>query len=195
MSVDQLTMGKLFIIKGTEVSFYIPPTGIEVIPDENGEYTREAVTLERLEYCMLLDENGSKRYVRGPAVVFPEPTETFVSQDGAGVKRRAIELTDEMGVYVKVTADYSEGEHERKMGDELFITGKDQKIYYPREEHALIKYGTQERHFGVAIPEGEARYLMNKQTGSVKLVKGPTLLLPDPRREVLIRRVPPKTTR
>ena len=74
--------GQILVIKGTEVSFYIPPTGIEVIPidnyDENG-YIREAVTLERLEYCILKDEDGNKRYVHGPQVVVPEPTETFVT--------------------------------------------------------------------------------------------------------------------
>ena len=45
--------------------------------DENGNYVREAVTLERLEYSILVDENGNKRYERGPQVVFPKPTENF----------------------------------------------------------------------------------------------------------------------
>ena len=63
-----LENGQLLVIKGTEVSFYIPPTGIEVLQDEQGEYTREAVTLERLEYCILLDEDGNKRFVRGAEV-------------------------------------------------------------------------------------------------------------------------------
>lgn len=80
---SKLTLGKLFIIKGTDVSFYIPPTGIEVVKEKvSKSYIREAVTLERLEYCILLDEDGNKRYVRGPAVVFPEPTETFIEQEG-----------------------------------------------------------------------------------------------------------------
>ena len=51
--VKEIKIGKLFIIKGTDVSFYIPPTGIEVVKDSNGEYIRNAVTLERLEYCIL----------------------------------------------------------------------------------------------------------------------------------------------
>ena len=56
--------GQILVIKGTEVSFYIPPTGIEVIAvdnDPNKGYVREAVTLERLEYCILKDEDGNKR--------------------------------------------------------------------------------------------------------------------------------------
>ena len=69
--LPNITMGKLLVIKGDKVSFYIPPTGIEVVPDDNNQYVREAVTLERLEYCVLLSEDGNKRYVKGPAVVFP----------------------------------------------------------------------------------------------------------------------------
>ena len=39
------------------------------VPDAQRNYVREAVTLERLEYCILLDEDGNKRFIRGPAVV------------------------------------------------------------------------------------------------------------------------------
>ena len=76
--------GQMLVIKGTEVSFYIPPTGIEVVPVTEDKYVHEAVTLERLEYCILKDEDGNKRYVHGPEVVFPEPTETFVTSPSGG---------------------------------------------------------------------------------------------------------------
>lgn len=183
-----LTIGKLYIIKGTDVSFYIPPTGVEVIPDRNGQFIRDAVTLERLEYCNILDENGAKRIVIGPEVVFPEPTETFIEKDGQR-KFKATELNDDMGIYVKVIADYEEGGKSYKTGAELFITGRDQRIYYPREEHAVIKYGDRERHYGVVIPDGEARYVLNKEAGKIELVKGPQILLADPRKQVIVQRV------
>lgn len=184
-----LTTGKLLIIKGTKVSFYIPPTGIEVLPEIDGNFVRRAVTLERLEYCILLDENGNKRYVKGPAVVFPEPTETFIVEN-TSKKFRAIELNEIQGIYVKVIADYKNDDgKEHKVGEELFITGKDQMIYYPREEHAIIKYGEQEKHFAVAIPIGEARYVLNRLSGEISLKKGPCTFLPDPRTQVIVRRV------
>jgi major vault protein len=96
--------GQILVIKGTEVSFYIPPTGIEVIPVHNNDakgYVREAVTLERLEYCILKDEDGNKRYVHGPEVVFPKPTETFVTSPKGGVIFKAIELSKISGIYVR----------------------------------------------------------------------------------------------
>jgi len=194
----ELRTGNLLIIKGTDVSFYIPPTGIEVL-EENGNYVRNAVTLERLEYCILLDQNGDKRYVKGPDVVFPKPTETFVEHKGQRVFR-AVELNENMGIYIKVIADYEEkGEGSKLLGkggstkfiagEELFITGKEQKIYFPRAEHAVIKYGDETIHYATAVPIGEGRYILDKTTGSVNLIKGPKMLLPDPRTQVIVKRV------
>jgi len=182
---DELSIGKLFIIRGTDASFFIPPTGIEVVKDESGEYIRDAETLEVLEYCILLDENGNKRFVRGPDVVFPEPTESFVTKQNHR-KFTAFELNEKSGLYIKVIKDYDE----RKVGEELFITGKDTPVYFPREEHAIIKYGQNKKiNYAVAIPSGEGRYVLNRTTGEIRTAAGPSMLLPDPREEVLIRRV------
>jgi len=201
-SEKDLTMGKLFVIKGTNVSFYMPSTGIEVVPEHvNGEtrYVREAVTLELLEYCLLLDQDGTKRYVHGPAVVFPRPTEKFVeapiksNPDKAKAKKfRAQELTAASGIHIRVIADYTEDDGtQRKAGDELFVTGKQQTIYFPRKEHAVIKYGEQDVHFGIAIPLGESRYVLNRLTGAIRTEFGPQVFLPDPRHEVIVNRALP----
>ncbi len=196
--IPDLTMGKLLVIKGTEVAFYIPPTGIEVVPDGDGNLIRGAVTLETLEYCLLRDENGGKRYERGPKVVFPQPTETFadreVERDGKKQKTRkfrAIELNENSGIYIKVIADYKDEEtgEEHHQGEELFITGKRQMIYFPRGEHALVKYGDQEIHYGIAIPSGEARYVLDRNKGEIDTIKGPRIFLPDPRTQVVVRRL------
>ncbi len=186
-SKEDLVTGKLLVIKGTDVSFYIPPTGIEVLT-ENVSYVRQAVTLERLEYSILLDQNGGKRYVKGPEVVFPKPTEEFMEDNGKK-KFKAIEMNDNMGIYIKVIADYKEGEMQFKTGEELFITGKEQKIYFPREEHAIIKYDDNVITYAVAITDGEARYVLDKVQGEVNLVKGPKMFIPDPRKEVIVKRV------
>ena len=184
--------GQILVIKGTEVSFYIPPTGIEVIPKDNDDrkgYVREAVTLERLEYCILKDEDGNKRYVHGPEVVFPEPTETFVTSPKGGYIFRAVELSKISGIYVKVIAEYKDEDGTvHPVGEELFITGNDQMIYYPRPEHAIISYDNKMMHHAIAIPEGEGRYIMDRLTGAIKTVKGPAMYLPDPRSEVVVKR-------
>lgn len=190
--------GQLLVIKGTEVSFYMPPTGIEVLSvgerDGRGNnYIREAVTLERLEYAILKDEDGEKRYVHGPAVVFPEPTETFVETPSGGTIFRALELSPISGIYIKVIAEYDDKDKDGNMvhhpiGEELFITGNDQMIYYPRPEHAMIQYDGKYMHHAIVIPEGEGRYILNRLTGQITTVQGPKMYLPDPRTEVVVKR-------
>lgn len=186
--VSSLTMGKLLLVKGTDISFYMPPTGVEVVKEE-GQYVRNACTLERLEYCILLEENGDKRYVRGPDVVFPTPTEQFVTDDQGDPKSRAYELNENSGLYIKVIAKYEEEGKQFNPGDELFITGKDMPIYFPRMEHAIINYGKKEKHYAVAIPKGEARYVLSRNEGEVRLQKGPAMFLPNPINDVIVKKV------
>lgn len=184
--------GQILVIKGTDISFYIPPTGIEVIPLQNDDalgYIRDAVTLERLEYCILKDEDGNKRYVHGPEVVFPEPTESFVTSPKGGFIFRAIELSKISGIYVKVIAEYADDDGTvHPVGEELFITGDNQMIYYPRPEHAIINYDEKILHHAIAIPDGEGIYVMNRMNGEIKTVRGPAMYLPDPRMEVVVKR-------
>ena len=186
---QDLTIGRRIIIKGTEVSFYIPPTGIEVVPESDGEYVRDAVTLERLEVAILVDEDGNKRYEKGPKVVFPSPTEDFFVDEKGSRKFSAIELNNIQGLHIKVIAPYAEGGKQFTEGQEIFVTGKECAIYYPRPEHKIIQYGDRTKHYAVAIPTGEGRYVMNRVTGAIKVVKGPTMMLLDPINEVIVRRV------
>ena len=184
----RLVAGQVLIVKGTDTSFYMPPTGFEVLPDADGRYVRDAVTLERLHYCVLVREDGNKRYVRGEAVVFPEPDEAFLVEAGARAFS-ALELSEITGLYVKVTAPYvDEGGVEHHEGEELFLAGRSQ-IYFPREEHALVRQDGRVVHQAIAIPKGEGRYVLHRISGEVRLVKGPCMFLPDPRFEVLVRRV------
>ena len=185
-----LSVGDQIIIKGTDLAFYMPVTGIEVVPIDHGQYVRNAVSLERLQYCILVSENGEKRYVKGPAVVFPNVDEKFVTNSSNGSYIfKAIELSDISGIYIKVIADYvDEDDVEHKAGEELFITGKDAKIYYPRAEHSIISYEGKVLHHAIAIPIGEGRYILNRLSGEIKTVKGPRMYLPDPRNEVVVKR-------
>lgn len=191
-----LSEGQFLIIPGTQVAFYIPPTGVQVVPDDDENYVRDAVTLETLEYCILYDENGNKRYERGAQVVFPKPTEEFMSVEG-NRKFTAIELNKIQGLHIKVIAPYNDDgsevtdpeEANHKEGDELFLTGDDQAIYFPRMEHSIIKYGSKKKHYATSIPhEGEGRYVMNRETGVIETACGPKMLLPNPINEVIVRR-------
>jgi major vault protein len=185
--VLDLFAGQKVIIKGTDVSFYMPPTGAEVMPDDNGELVRNAVTLERLEYCVLVGENGEKEYRRGEDVVFPRPDQKFLTNNSSR-KFRAIELDETTGLHVKVIAPYTD-DNDHREGEELFVTGKN-KLYFPRKEHAIIRdEGGHQLHHAVAVPKGEGLYVLNKQSGDVKIVTGPKMFLPDPRTEAVTQRI------
>ncbi|MCB9741597.1 MAG: hypothetical protein H6740_03215, partial [Alphaproteobacteria bacterium] len=181
-------VGEKRLIKGTDTRFYIPPSGVEVIPDREGRFVREAVTLQRLEYCVLIGEDGRKQYIRGEAVVFPQPNQTVLERQGRS-KFAAVELSDTTGLHVKVVAPYTDaaGEEHRE-GEELFLTG-DGVIYFPRVEHVLISHAGGELHRAVAVPKGEGLYVLDRSSGERALVRGPRMYLPDPREQVIVRRV------
>lgn len=200
---ESFAVGTRIVVKGSEVSFFVPCTGVEVVKDGDGRYVREAVTLEQLEYCCLVDESGKKVYERGPAVVFPKPTQIFQEDSRKRRKFRPIELNRINGIHLKVTANFTDEDIEKPVdsegkrpqrnyqeGEELFVTGKTLSIYYPREELAVIEYGAgNKKHFSTAVPKGEGRYVIERETGSIKLVKGPIMYLADPRTEIPVRRV------
>ncbi len=191
---EEFLMGQEFVIAGTSVSFFIPPTGVEVLVDpiNRDHFIREACTLEQLEYCILVGQDGKVRYPLGPQVVFPTAKEVFRTrkQDGKSVRKfKAIELDKQAGLHGKVIVDHEVNGKKYKQGDELFITGETHRLYFPRPEVALIHHGDGEKIYATAVGEGDGRYVLNKNTGHVDLVKGPTMLLPDPRTQVLARRV------
>ena len=197
---EDLTVGRLSVIRGSQVAFYIPPTGMEVVPGEDGNYVREALTLERLQYCILIDESGEKRYVRGPDVVFPLPTERFYLNEKSERLFRPIELNGSIqGLHIKVIAAYTDnnGDHGLKgedytEGEELFITGETTPIYFPCEQHSAIRYDGKTKHFATAITAGDGRYVLHRHTGAIRMNHGGeegTMSLPDPRTEVFVRRV------
>lgn len=183
-----LEVGQSLVIRGTDASFFIPPDGAEVVPDRSGNYVRDAVTLNALEYCVLEADDGTRKYVRGEAVVFPQPGESFHERRGRR-KFAALELSGTTGIHVKVVAPYTDEDGSHEVGEELFVTGEN-RIYFPRPEHVLVRYPDgAEVHHAVAIPRGEGRYVLDRSTGEVQSVVGPRMFLPDPRREVIVRRV------
>lgn len=189
-----LAVGKQYNIIGKDVSFYIPPIGISVVPDEQtGAFVRDAETLEQLEYSILVDEDGNKEYPRGPMVVFPQPTQQFLKDRAGNRKFRATELNELQGIHLKFTKDleleFVTGEKKQvTAGEELFITGKEVPIYFPEEGHQLVRYDGKTIHYAVAVPVGEARYLMDRKSGKIDTIKGPTMLLPNPVTQIIVRR-------
>lgn len=197
-----LAVGKQYNILGTKVAFYMPPTGVSVVPEGidaatgKPQFVRRAETLEQLEYSILVDEDGNKEYPRGPAVVFPKPTQQFVEDsrlddEGNPLRKfKAVEMNALQGIHLKFMKDgrinFTDGTFlDYKAGEEHFITGAKMPIYYPEEGHQLVRYDGKSIHYAVAVTKGEGKYVLVRETGDVRLVEGPTMLLPDPVKETI----------
>lgn len=182
------------IIRGTNVSFYIPETGFEVVP-EMGTYVRRAVTLLDGEYCILLAPNGKRHYYRGPAVVFPNPMEEFVQRQGVKVFK-AYQLQKNRGLHIRVVKDFeAPGDTQipagrYSAGQELFL--KDlEGLFFPDENLEVISEIN-----AIPIAEKEGIYVRDIETGRVTTETGPQNYLPDPRKvEVISRNLDSETIR
>ncbi|MCI0464190.1 MAG: hypothetical protein L0Z62_45225 [Gemmataceae bacterium] len=177
------------IVKGSDVSFYIPRTGLEVVP-ENGQYVRDAVTLLDGEYCILQAPNGQRKYFRGPAVVFPEPMEGFVEQDGLRVFQ-AFPLRKNMGLHVRVVKDVTvpAGPAPNQIppgtyaaGQEIFLKDRE-GVFFP-SEHFEVVSSVQ----AIPIVDKEGVYVRDIETGKITTEVGPKNYLPDPTRVEVVRR-------
>ena len=192
---ESAAIGTERIIKGSEVSFFIPRTGLEVMPDEKGSYVRNAVTLLDGQYCVLRGPRGRRRYERGPAVVFPEAWEEFLVKNGVRVFA-AWPLKRDRGLHVRVLQGFEAKEGEQvpagryEAGQELFVHARE-GYFFPSE--ALEVLG---EVAAVQLAAKEAVYLRDLQTGAVRTVEGPLALLPDPTLvERVTRGVDPETAK
>ena len=189
---DPSPIGTEKIIKGAETSFYISRTGLEVVPDEKG-YVRNAVTLTDGQYCILRGTQNRRRYVRGPAVVFPEAWEEFVTRNGSKVFL-ATPMKKDRGLYIRAVKEFEAKEGDQippgryRPGQELFL--QDQEgFFFPTEFLEVIG----EVH-AVPLADKEGVYVRHIATGRIHTVVGPKNFLPDPTQvEVVQRALDPET--
>jgi major vault protein len=176
-------------------------------------YARRAVVLGPKEFCILFDADGNPRIVRGPARVFPGPHDTFLQR---GSRRRvydAYELAEHQALWLRIIAPISRASLERHLppgfpleresydaGHEFIVRGLP-SVFFPFIEAEVIHPQTREPHVGndhdsvvfsaVGIDQKSGIYVRDLRTGMVKMVRGETSHLVDPRfEEHVVRRVP-----
>ncbi|MBL8914099.1 MAG: hypothetical protein JNM17_25570 [Archangium sp.] len=176
---EKSVIGTERIIKGSEVSFFIPRTGLEVLAEEKGGYVRNAVTLLDGQYCVLRGPKGRRRYERGPAVVFPEAWEEFLIKNGGRVFA-AWPLKRDRGLHVRVLQGFEAKDGDAvpagryEAGQELFVHARE-GYFFPNESVEVLGEVA-----AVQLAAKEAVYLRDLHTGAVRTVEGPAALLPDP---------------
>jgi hypothetical protein len=176
-------------------------------------YARRAVVLGPKEFCVLFDADGNPRIVRGPARVFPGPHDTFLQR---GSRRRvydAYELAEQQALWIRLVApitreklaQYLPAGHaldreQYDAGAEFIVRGKP-SVFFPFIEAEVLHPETREPHVGndhsavvldaIGIDQKSGVYVRDLRTGMVKMVRGETSYLVDPRYEEHVqRRVP-----
>ncbi|MGC4122145.1 MAG: hypothetical protein QM765_47715 [Myxococcales bacterium] len=191
---DPSPIGTEKIVKGSEVSFYTPKTGLEVVPEKGpstspgqAAYVRTAVTLLDGEYAILLTPTGHWKYVRGPGIVFPEPMEEFVQK--SGVKAfKAWHMRRGVGLHVRVLRDFDAKDGEQvpaghyHAGQELFLKDRE-GFFFPT---ASVEPVGEVRP--VPIHDKEGIYVRDIETGKITTEIGPKNYLADPTHFEVIQR-------
>jgi major vault protein len=186
---QEFTDGFLFGVYGSDCSSFTPCTGIEVVPESDGEYVRQGEQLDAIEYCKFRG-GGKFRYVYGPAIAFPTPMEQFVEEDGRR-KFNSIELPLNSGIHLRALESFGSGEDEVTKDEELFWTDSKIKVFRPRQELSMIRRGKDGTglYYAMAVPDGKVIYVLDKTTGRVENESGPKMVLPDPRTQILVNRI------
>lgn len=176
-------------------------------------YARRAVVLGPKEFCILFDADGNPRIVKGPARVFPGPHDTFLQR---GSRRRvydAYELAEHQALWLRIIAPITRAKLTQHLpqgyaldrevyepGHEMIVRGQP-TVFFPFIEAEVIHPESREPHVGndhsavvinaIGIDQKSGIYVRDLRTGMVKMVRGETSYLVDPRyEEHVMRRVP-----
>jgi hypothetical protein len=171
------------------------------------------VVLGPKEFCILFDADGNPRIVRGPARVFPGPHDTFLQR---GSRRRvydAFELAEHQALWLRVITPIHRDRLKKFLpsgvaleredydaGAEFLVRGQP-SVFFPFIEAEVVNPSTRDPHVGndhdaviinaIGIDQKSGIYVRDLRTGMVKMVRGETSYLVDPRSEDFVqRRVP-----
>jgi len=174
-----MAVGKRLTIAGTRTSLFIPPTGVHVINDD-GPSKQSAVPLSDLSWCCFVTEDGTKRYVRGPGLIFPRADETMVGHDVAY-------NLYECGVHVRTIGDVEIAD-----GTERFYTRFGQEVtepvfYWPNVEEEILAVVKP-----ITILNGAGVYVQNRKDADapIEIFSQPCRWLPNPLDIKLVTRGP-----
>jgi len=118
----ELKIGQRIIIPGNLTPTYVPPSGIEILPEVSiprqigrsneyeqtlgsNEMVRQAVVLGPTEFCVLLDEDGQPQVKKGPGRVFPGPYHVFRTKDSRNNVYDAYHLRPDRGILLRIVVD------------------------------------------------------------------------------------------
>lgn len=129
VKLPELTIGSEWIVRGSKTKFFIPPTGVKVLPatdpvtrSSKDPYVMNGVQLEADEFVTLKNRNGRISYVLGSTTVIPCEDQVFVTdRGGSNPKFKATSIDENSGVLLRTLVAMTPSEIQRRMGDDVRI--------------------------------------------------------------------------
>ena len=126
-ALPELTIGSEWIVRGSKTKFFIPPTGVKVLPatdpvtKSKDPYVMNGVQLEADEFVTLKNRSGRISYVLGSTTVIPCEDQVFVT-DGRGNPRfKANSIDENSGVLLRTLVAMPPSEIQRRMGSDVRV--------------------------------------------------------------------------
>jgi hypothetical protein len=173
---------------------------------------REAVVLSEKEFCVIVDADGKRNVLRGPARVFPGPSDTFMVEGSRGRIYDAYELLQQRALWLRVITPITKGAFASKLppgsatlltkdtynpGDEILLRDVN-AFFFPFNEIEVLSPVTGQAVVGndhsrvfieaIGIDQKSGIYVRDLLTGEAKLIRGLRSYLVNPAKEVHIER-------
>lgn len=193
--------GAEYIVRGDKTQFFIPPTGVTVLPlDGSKRFVRRGIRLAADEYAMLVNRVGRVSYVYGPATVIPCVDQEFKNAPNGQPVFKAMAIDENSGVLLRTLAEMTVAEARERVVGVVLVTGeispdsklppgtrlvvwKENRLVFPADGIEIVR-----RFDAVHIHAGTARYLKDLTKGTTHVVRGEKLYLADPRTEEFVER-------
>jgi len=173
---------------------------------------REAVVLSEKEFCVIVDADGKRNVMRGPARVFPGPYDQFMVEGSRNRIYDAYELLPQRALWLRVITPLTKAGFAKNLppgsetvltrdtynpGDELLL--KDiNAFFFPFNEIEVLSPETGQAVVGndhsrvfieaIGIDQKSGIYVRDLVTGEAKLIRGLRSYLVNPAKEVHIER-------
>ena len=125
--LPELTIGSEWIVRGSKTKFFIPPTGVKVLPStdpvtrSSDPYVMNGVQLEADEFVTLKNRSGRISYVLGPTTVIPCEDQVFVTDTRGNPRSKATSIDERSGVLLRTLVAMTPSEIQRRMGSDIRV--------------------------------------------------------------------------
>ncbi|MBI2099024.1 hypothetical protein HYT45_01255 [Candidatus Uhrbacteria bacterium] len=202
-SEARFPLGAEYVVWGYKTPFFIPPTGVTVLPTDSSKsrcFVRRGVRLAADEYAVLVNRAGRVSYVYGPTTVIPCVDQEFRNTPIGRPEFKAVAIDENSGVLLRTLAEMTVAEARERVpgavmtgdvspdsklppGTQL-VVWKENRLVFPADGIEIVR-----KFDSVHIHAGTARYVKNMMTGITSVVRGEKLYLADPRVEQFVERV------